>query len=116
MFDQNLKAQRHLEGLTRNKEKEQQRLKNNLISSKKIAVSIPPIYRRRLGENLPLTLGVETITIPVDGRTYMIPEGFAEILQKHLNQINIEELRSQGSWGGEQGDISPVGPVPGIDK
>lgn len=116
MFDKNFKAQKHLETLTRQKERDHQNLKTKLIKSKRVAISIPPIYRRRLGENLPLTLGVETITIPVDGKTYMVPEGFAEVLQKHLHQINIEELRSQGAWGTERGDVGPTGPVPGLNK
>lgn len=115
MFDTSLKAQKHLETMTRRKEKEQDNLKALLSNknAKKVAVSIPPIYSSRLGSNLPLTLGVETITIPVNGRTYLIPEGFAEILKKHLHQIDLEELRSRGKWGDNRGDVSATGPIPG---
>lgn len=112
-YEDRKKAQDHLNSLERVKEKEQHELKMHLTNSKKVAVSIPPIYKKRLGSNLPLTLGLETITIPVNGKTYMVPEGFAEILQKHLHQINLEELRSQGEWAGEKGDVSAIGPIPG---
>ncbi len=115
MFENNLRAQKHLESSTREKEAEQRRLREKLMTSQHVAVNIPPIYKRRLGANLPLTLGTQTITVPVNGRTYMVPKGFAEVLQRHLHQINIEETRSQGSWGGESGDVSPHGPIPGRD-
>lgn len=98
------------------KEMEQQRLKEKLLKDEEVHVSIPAIYRKRLGQNLPLTVGVETITIPVDGQTYKVKKSFAEVMKRHLAQIDLEEIRAEGVWRGNQGNVYPTGPVPGKDN
>lgn len=114
MFERTQQLQKELKRSEQRKELRHKEAAKRLASTtEKVAVSIPPIYRKRLGQNLPLTLGLQTITIPVDGKTYMVPKGFAEILQKHLHQINVEEIRSQGEWDGHTGDVSAIGPIPG---
>lgn len=88
--------------------------KIRLANEEKVPVSIPMIYKDRLGSNLPLSLNTEIITIPVNGKTYMIPKSFAVILKNHLKQIDIEAARSSQRWGDEKGDVSATGPIPGI--
>lgn len=88
--------------------------KKSLMQSEYVTVSIPSIYRSRLGSNLPISVGLETITIPVDGKSYKVKKPFAAALKKHLYQIDKEEARSRqqhGSLG--TGDVSPTGPIPG---
>lgn len=98
------------------KEQLQKKAKEKLLLEDDVQVSIPPIYRKRLGMNLPLTVGVETVTIPVDGQTYKIKRSFAEVLKRHLHQIDKEEIRAEGRWRGNQGNVYPTGPIPGQDK
>ncbi|NCU41375.1 MAG: hypothetical protein EOM19_01460 [Candidatus Moranbacteria bacterium] len=98
------------------KEKEQAKRKEALLKEEEVYVSIPAIYRKRLGKNLPLTVGVETISVPVDGQTYKIKKPFAEVMKRHLSQIDLEEIRSEGRWRGNQGNVYPTGPIPGKDS
>jgi len=107
----------HQKRMEQEKEKEKERLlmKEALLKEEDVHVNIPAIYRKRLGKNLPLTIGVETITIPVDGQTYKVKTSFAELMRRHLNQIDLEEIRSEGRWRGNQGNVYPTGPVPGKD-
>ena len=97
------------------KEIEQKKLKETLLNEEEVQISIPAIYRKRLGKNLPLSVGVETVTIPVDGQTYKVKKSFAEVMKRHLAQIDVEEIRSEGRWHGNQGNVYPTGPVPGKD-
>jgi hypothetical protein len=99
--------------LERQKEEEAKKAKETLMKEVDVHVSIPPAYRKRLGANLPLTVGVETVTVPVDGQTYKIKASFAEVLKRHLSQIDKEDLRADGRWRGNQGDVYPTGPIPG---
>lgn len=90
--------------------------KKKLVNTESVSVSIPRIYRSRLGSNLPITVGLETITIPVDGKTYNVKKPFAVALKRHLMQIDKEAARSQQTWGTfGSGDVSPTGPIPGKD-
>lgn len=98
------------------KELEQKRMKEQLLKEEEVHVSIPAIYRKRLGKNLPLSVGVETISIPVDGQTYKVKKSFAEVMRRHLAQIDLEEIRSEGRWRGNQGNVYPTGPIPGKDE
>jgi hypothetical protein len=113
MAKPSMQAHDHLRKMDSEKEQEQKRVKETLINEPLIRVSISPMYRKRLGANLPLTIGVETVTVPVDGQVYEIKESFGEVLKAHLSQIDKEEIRSEGKWRGNQGDVYPTGPIPG---
>lgn len=82
-------------------------------NTEKRAVRIDLIYKSRLGKTYPITVNGVTISIPVDGKTYLIPDFFADVLDCTIRQLNIEIARSQQNFGGEQGDISPTGSIPG---
>jgi hypothetical protein len=107
----------HQKRMQQEKEKEiqQKELKETLLKEEEVHISIPAIYRKRLGKNLPLSVGVETITIPVDGQTYKVKKSFAEVMRRHLAQIDLEEIRAEGRWHGNQGNVYPTGPIPGKD-
>jgi len=97
------------------KEAQQRALKEKLaVSIKKVSVSIPSIYASRIGNNLPLTVGVETISIPVNGETYEVSEPFADALKVYLSQIDLEDKRARGQWRGDTGNVYPVGEVPKV--
>ena len=108
-----MEVHEHARKLEKQKELEQKELKERILKEELIPVSISPMYRQRLGANLPLTVGVETVTIPVDGQVYSIKKPFAEVLRAHIHQIDNEEIRGQGRWRGNRGDVSPTGPIPG---
>jgi hypothetical protein len=84
------------------------------LTSKKVSVSIPSIYASRIGSNLPLTVGVETITIPVNGETYEVSEPFADALKVYLSQIDLEDKRTRGNWQGLEGNVYATGEIPKI--
>lgn len=86
--------------------------REKIINAKEVVISISPIYRQRLGNTVPLTVGTETITVPVDGKTYRIKEPFAVALKQYLMQIDKEADRAAGRWGTESGDVSGTGPLP----
>lgn len=83
--------------------------------SKKVPFRIPFIYKKKLGTTLPITINGVTISIPVDGEQYLIPNYFADVAQKTLDQLDLEEKRSSQTLGGDIGDLSPTGKVPGKD-
>lgn len=97
------------------KEAQQRALKERLaLSEEKVVVSIPSIYASRIGNNLPLTVGVETVSIPVNGQSYSVKQPFADALKVYLMQIDLEDQRSRGSWRGEKGNISAIGEIPKV--
>lgn len=96
------------------KELQQKELKAKLADTDNlVTVSIPAIYRPRLGSYLPISIGTTTITIPTDGTTRRVPIPFARALKKNLMQIDKEESRSSQRWGDFEGDVSASGPIPG---
>lgn len=115
------KAEEAVNAFQENRKKEQQKeaeqrvLKEKLaIASKKVTVSIPSIYASRIGNNLPLTVGLETVSIPVNGESYEVSEPFAVALKVYLSQIDLEDKRSRGQWRGDTGNVYPTGEVPKV--
>ena len=97
------------------KEAQQRAMKEKLVlTTKKVMVSIPSIYAGRIGNNLPLTVGVESISIPVNGQNYEVTEPFADALKVYLMQIDKEDIRSRQSWQGQKGNVSAIGEIPKI--
>jgi transposase len=95
------------------KEFQQKRTKEKLLVTEKVSVHIPVVYESLVGKNIPISVGLETITIPVDGKTYSVRKPFAEALKVYLSQIDKEATRSKQKFGGYEGDVSPTGPIPG---
>ena len=108
-----LNAHSHVRSLEKQKEAEQRKMKEAILQEELVAVSISPIYKKRIGKTLPVSVGTETISIPVDGQTYKIRKAFAEVLRNHIAQIDKEETRADGQWRNNRGNVYPVGEIPG---
>ena len=108
-----VEAHDHVRKMEKQKELQQKEVKEKILKDQMVPFSIPPIYRKRIGANLPVSVNLETITIPVDGKTYKIPKSFANQARKMLVQIDKEEMRNQHNWRGNQGNVYPTGPIPG---
>jgi hypothetical protein len=62
-------------------EKDRKELAKTFREQEKVPVSISPLYMPYFGRVMTVTINGASIAIPVDGRSYMVPESFAEEIQ-----------------------------------
>lgn len=62
------------------------RLGAKFKKEKKVSVSISPLYKPYFGRVMTVSINGISVAVPVDGKTYQVPESFAE-------EINIRKFR-----------------------
>lgn len=62
---------------------------------KKVNVMIPRQFRNILGNMVPITINGVSISIPVDGESYPVPEPYAKILHESLQTIQAEDVKPE---------------------
>lgn len=72
-----------------------------LMTSKKVPVSISPLYAPEFSDNMCVTLNGYTIYVPCDGQTYMVAEPFAEIIFERISRVD-EKSRAQDNMANIQ--------------
>lgn len=69
-------------------ERERKLLAQCFKKQEPISVSIPPLYKPYFGKIMTVTIQGVSIAIPVDGRSYKIPESFAEEVKIRISNQN----------------------------
>lgn len=99
----------------REKQIAQAKFQEALSNSDKLqVVSIDFIYKKKLGSTLPITVNGVTISVPVNGKQYRVPECFADRIAAIKKQLNLEEQRNSKTFQNEVGDLSPTGAIPAL--
>lgn len=63
------------------------KLQRNFKDAKKVKVSIPSVLEAQLGKNMFVGINGVSITIPVDGEEYEVPEPFAQHVKQTLKNL-----------------------------
>lgn len=71
-------------------EKERKALARAFKNQKKVSVSISPLYKPYFGNVMTVTLNGTSVAIPCDGKSYEVPESFAEEIMVRIS--NQDEL------------------------
>lgn len=54
----------------------------------KVPVSVAPQYNAEFGNNMRVTINGISIFIPIDGKTYMVPQTFADEIARRVRKVN----------------------------
>ena len=65
------------------------------LKERKVPVSLAPAYRAHMGKMATISINALTIAVPVNGRTYEIPESFATELHRRRLAIDEIELKKE---------------------
>lgn len=98
-------------------EKQRVALGEHYKNEKRYAVQGAPMYRDHFGKSMPICINGISISVPLDGQRYEIPESFACIFNERITKVN-EQLEMQKkmsnitqnreSFAGELDLIRPV--------
>lgn len=80
-----------------------------LTAEPKVPVTLAPQYRPYFGNNMPVRLNEIVIFVPVDGRTYPIPESFARIVHERRRKVDAFLMRTNRLADVQQNGESYVG-------
>lgn len=59
-------------------------------SEKKVPVSVAPQYAAEFSNNMRVTINGISIFVPINGKTYMVPETFAAEVQRRVAKVNVK--------------------------
>lgn len=65
-----------------------QELAQHYTEEKKVKMTISPFYKPYFGANMPVQVNGIMVYIPVDGKTYDIPETFADVAARRVQRID----------------------------
>ena len=86
-------------------------------AEKKYKVKGAPAYQAHFGSVMSIIINGVLVTVPLDGRSYEIPESFAQVFNSRIRQIDNMALQQSaladvtnnvGSMPGEKDLIAPV--------
>lgn len=63
-------------------------LKEQYAKEKQVPVNGSPFYRPYFGNNMAIWLNGFSVYVPLDGKTYKIPESFANIFQERIKRVD----------------------------
>jgi hypothetical protein len=63
-------------------------LKEVYAKEKQVPVNGSPFYRPYFGNNMPIWLNGFAIYVPLDGKTYKIPQSFANIFFERIKRVD----------------------------
>lgn len=98
-------------------EKKRMSLYDKFAAEKKYKVKGAPAYQAHFGTVMTITINGIMVAVPLDGRSYEIPESFAQIFNTRIRQVDNMELQQQvladvgsnvESNPGEKSLITPV--------
>ena len=98
-------------------EKKRFRLVEKYKAEKKYKVKGAPAYQAHFGSVMSIIINGVLITVPLDGRSYEIPESFAQVFNSRIRQIDNMALQQSAladvtnnveSMPGEKDLITPV--------
>lgn len=69
--------------------------KKELMSSKKVEVSISPLYANEFSDNMCVSINGYTIYVPCDGQKYMVAEPFADIINERIARVDEKARRQE---------------------
>lgn len=75
--------------------KQEQMIHDKLSKQKRVSVTIAPQYRPYFGDVMAVFLQGLAVYVPVDGRSYQIPEDFAAIVHERLARVNAHLLKCE---------------------
>lgn len=75
--------------------KQEQMIHDKLSKQKRVSVTIAPQYRPYFGDVMAVFLQGLAVYVPVDGRSYQIPEDFAAIVHERLARANAHLLKCE---------------------
>ena len=75
--------------------KQEQIIHDKLSKQKRVSVTIAPQYRPYFGDVMAVFLQGLAVYVPVDGRSYQIPEDFAAIVHERLARVNAHLLKCE---------------------
>lgn len=64
-------------------------------SEKKVTVMIAPMYEAYFGKRMHVSINGISISVPCDGRPYMIPDSFAALVQSRLRAVNEQQAKQK---------------------
>ena len=98
-------------------EKKRLSLVEKYKAEKKYKVKGAPAYQAHFGNVMSIVINGVLITVPLDGRSYEIPESFAQVFNSRIRQIDNMALQQEAladvtnnveSMPGEKDLITPV--------
>ena len=98
-------------------EKKRFRLVEKYKAEKKYKVKGAPAYQAHFGSVMSIIINGVLVTVPLDGRSYEIPESFAQVFNSRIRQIDNMALQQSAladvtnnveSMPGEKDLITPV--------
>ena len=64
-------------------------------AEKKVTVMIAPMYEAYFGKRMHVSINGISISVPCDGRPYMIPDSFAALVQSRLRAVNEQQAKQK---------------------
>ena len=78
--------------LAMRKADEQEKINRGIVEKqKRVPVSMSPMYATYFGEVMTVSLNGMSIFLPIDGRTYEVPEAFARIVHKRRRMVDAQQ-------------------------
>lgn len=68
----------------------QNKFLEHVRSEKKVPISVAPQYASEFSNNMRVTINGISIFIPIDGKSYMVPETFAAEIQRRVAKVNAK--------------------------
>lgn len=66
----------------------QNKFLDKVRNEEKVPVSVAPQYASEFSNNMRVTINGISVFIPIDGKTYMVPETFAAEIQRRVYNVN----------------------------
>lgn len=64
-------------------------------AEKKFTVMIAPMYEAYFGKRMHVSINGISVSVPCDGRPYMVPESFAALVQSRLRAVNEQQAKQK---------------------
>lgn len=70
-------------------------LGSEYAKEEKKTVMIAPMYEAHFGKRMHVSVNGISVSVPCDGKPYMIPETFAAVVQSRLRAINEQQAKQK---------------------